>query len=156
MSERDDVRRLLAEEAEASESGRDIAGPLVRHRNKAKDPAQVYSLRIPVDRLEELRQLAASRDMAASVLMRRWVIERLDLELERRSAAEERRAGTTAPHGDDELVVFTRDEIATLMAGALGFASDRTATLYQDLARRTISERNAAAHAESAEAERAG
>jgi len=40
----------------------------------------VYSLRIPVDRLEQLRRLAAEKHMTPSALMRAWVLERLDAE----------------------------------------------------------------------------
>jgi hypothetical protein len=151
MSEHDDVRLLLTEEATAAESGRDIEGPLVRNHRKTKDPAQVYSLRIPVDRLEELRQLAASRDLAPSALMRRWVIERLDLELEHRSAVADRRAEIVAERPDDELVVFTRDEIARIIAATLGYASDRQAALFEEFARKAIADRNAAAHADVSE-----
>jgi hypothetical protein len=42
--------------------------------------SQVYSIRIPVERIEELRQLAIGRGVAPTVLVRRWVLERLDAE----------------------------------------------------------------------------
>lgn len=44
------------------------------------DPSQVYSVRIPVRRVEQLRHLAAARGMKPSALLRQWVIERLDRE----------------------------------------------------------------------------
>lgn len=52
----------------------------VRARRQAKDPAQVYSIRVPVAQLEQLRRLAEARDETPSGLMRRWVVERLTLE----------------------------------------------------------------------------
>ena len=44
------------------------------------DPAQVYSIRIPSSRLEQLRQAAAAGGAAPSALMREWVLDRLDAE----------------------------------------------------------------------------
>jgi hypothetical protein len=41
-------------------------------------PSQVYSLRIPVDKLELLRQIAAEHNELPSALMRRWILERLE------------------------------------------------------------------------------
>ncbi|HEX5495347.1 MAG TPA: hypothetical protein VFX70_12315 [Mycobacteriales bacterium] len=67
----------------------------MRHRRPARDPSQVYSLRIPVRRLEELRSLAEEQDVEPSVLMRRWVLERLDEE----DAARGERAETTLIRG---------------------------------------------------------
>jgi len=43
-----------------------------------RQPSQVYSLRIPVDRLEFIRQVAAEHNELPSALMRRWVLERLE------------------------------------------------------------------------------
>jgi hypothetical protein len=40
-------------------------------------------LRIPIDRLEELRRVAGQRGEAPSALLRRWALERLDSELGR-------------------------------------------------------------------------
>jgi aryl-alcohol dehydrogenase-like predicted oxidoreductase len=42
--------------------------------------SQVYSLRIPVDRLAELRQVAEADGVEPSALMRQWVLDRLDAE----------------------------------------------------------------------------
>ncbi|MCA1671522.1 MAG: hypothetical protein LC799_04755 [Actinobacteria bacterium] len=42
-----------------------------RHREPAKSPTAVYSIRIPADRIEELRQLAADRGVAPTALIRR-------------------------------------------------------------------------------------
>jgi CRISPR-associated Cas5-like protein len=38
----------------------------------------VYSVRIPVERIEELRQLAAERDVQPTALIRTWVLAQLD------------------------------------------------------------------------------
>lgn len=75
-----DIGKLLAEEAEAAEEHRDDDIPLVRSRRPAKEPAQVYSLRIPVEKLAELRRLAEERHLTPSALMRSWVLERLEQE----------------------------------------------------------------------------
>jgi hypothetical protein len=45
-----------------------------------RNPSQVYSVRIPVARLETLRQIAREQGIAPSALMREWVLERLSAE----------------------------------------------------------------------------
>jgi hypothetical protein len=45
-----------------------------------RTPNQVYSIRIPVDRLDQLRSMAAERGLQPTALIRRWVLERLDQE----------------------------------------------------------------------------
>lgn len=81
MSE-SDVARLLDEEAELAEKHRDVERSYVRAR-PAASPSQVYSLRIPVERLEQLRNLAERHHEAPTAMMRRWVLERLERELAR-------------------------------------------------------------------------
>lgn len=44
----------------------------------ARRPAQVYSVRIPVDRIDQLRSVAANEHTTPSALIRAWVVERLD------------------------------------------------------------------------------
>lgn len=85
----EDIAELLRIEAEASEEHRDDVLPYVRHTRPAKDPSQVYSLRIPVHRLEELRLVAVAAGLEPSVLMRQWVLERLDAERSSRGEATE-------------------------------------------------------------------
>jgi hypothetical protein len=81
-----DIEKFLSDEADAAEKGSDEApGKLYRARRQASDPSQVYSVRVPVGRLERLRALAARRGKAPSALIREWVIERLDIE-ERRDS----------------------------------------------------------------------
>ncbi|MGO8956142.1 MAG: hypothetical protein ACLQFR_02025, partial [Streptosporangiaceae bacterium] len=77
---KDDIAGMLAAEAEAAEQLRDEddLGETYVPRHPPRDPSQVYSVRIPVGRLEQLRQRAAAEGVAPSALMRRWVIERLD------------------------------------------------------------------------------
>jgi ADP-ribose pyrophosphatase YjhB (NUDIX family) len=61
----EDIRRLLAEEAKTAKTAKEHRGddvPLVRSRRPAKEPAQVYSLRIPVEKQEELRRVAKERN----------------------------------------------------------------------------------------------
>jgi hypothetical protein len=41
-----------------------------RHREPVRGPTAVYSVRIPVHRIEELRQLAAERAVQPTVLIR--------------------------------------------------------------------------------------
>lgn len=81
------MRDILAREAaeaelvaEAEDRGERKAAVGQRARRQASDPSQVYSVRIPVDRLEQLRRLAEDRGVAPTVLMRQFVLERLDLE----------------------------------------------------------------------------
>jgi hypothetical protein len=74
--------KILAEEAEIAERTRDAVPNLrVRSRRLPKDPSEVYSLRVPVGRLEEVRRLAATHHETPAALLRRWVLERLDEEV---------------------------------------------------------------------------
>jgi hypothetical protein len=77
---RENIADFLAAEAEAAEqfTDEDDLGPTYVPRHPAKDPSQVYSVRVPVGRLNQLRQRAAEEGVAPSALMRQWVIERLD------------------------------------------------------------------------------
>ncbi|HEX4102323.1 MAG TPA: hypothetical protein VHY21_17580 [Pseudonocardiaceae bacterium] len=73
----DQTLRALAEEAELE---REDTVPLSARRKtrREKDPSQVYSVRIPVDRLEQLRRAAAARGSAPSALIRELVVAFLD------------------------------------------------------------------------------
>jgi hypothetical protein len=78
------IGEILAEEAVLAEQAENRAGgPYVRSRRRPKDPAQVYSLRVPVDRLDLVRQLAERENTTQAALLRKWVLERLDQELGR-------------------------------------------------------------------------
>jgi hypothetical protein len=81
------IRETLAREAveaetvaEEEESGERAPQPGRRGRRGAADPSQVYSLRVPVERLEQLRRLAEQRGVAPTALLRQFVLERLDQE----------------------------------------------------------------------------
>lgn len=102
------IADILASEAEETEKGRDLDADYVPSRRRSKDPSQVYSVRLPVDRLEELRQLAAREHVAPSALLRRWAIERLDREFDHASRVEEARE-VNEPTGDDVLIM-TKDQ----------------------------------------------
>jgi hypothetical protein len=83
MSEgiRETLTREAAEaeaRAEAEERGEVMPAPGQRGRKRAADPSQVYAVRIPVSRLRELRRVAEQLDTPPTVLIRRWVLERLD------------------------------------------------------------------------------
>ncbi|MCA1676676.1 MAG: hypothetical protein LC799_32395, partial [Actinobacteria bacterium] len=77
MADKELLDRIAAavEDAEATS---DDEMEWTRHREPAKSPAAVYSVRIPVDRIEELRQLAADRDVQPTALIRAWVLAQLD------------------------------------------------------------------------------
>lgn len=84
------VASMLAREAEEAEAraaaeDRGDVQPMrgQRARRQATEPSQVYTVRIPVGRLEELRRVAEQRGEAPSALLRRWALERLDAEVGR-------------------------------------------------------------------------
>lgn len=83
------IRDMLAreaEEAEAAADAREADGSAEkggrRARLRAGEATQVYSVRIPVDRLEELRRLADERGVRPTVLLRQFVLDRLAREME--------------------------------------------------------------------------
>jgi hypothetical protein len=77
-----EIAESLAAAAEEAErhAGEENYRPSYRRRHAPRDPAQVYSLRIPVAQIDELRQLAADKGVTPSALMREWVLERLAAE----------------------------------------------------------------------------
>lgn len=52
-------------------------GAAVRRSSGPADPATVYSVRVPVSVIEQLRVFAETRGTTPSALMREWIIERL-------------------------------------------------------------------------------
>lgn len=103
-----DIRDLLDAEGAAAEDMPDADIPMVRNRTSAKDPSQVYSLRLPVERIAEVRQLANEQHLAPTAMMRRWILERLDGELERRQSME-----------SEPIYTLTRDQLGTLIEDIL-------------------------------------
>jgi hypothetical protein len=81
MNDNGDIAEVLAaiaseEEAAAGQQ----KGPRVRSGKPPREPSQVYSIRVPVERLEEVRRLAEIRGLAPTVMLRTWILERLDVE----------------------------------------------------------------------------
>ena len=76
------LRDLLVSEAARMEAEGNAKRAHVRIGG-AKEPSQVYSVRIPTGRIEELRKVAAMSSQAPSTLLRRWVLERLVVEAAR-------------------------------------------------------------------------
>lgn len=71
----------LAELAEEAETKRDqMPVGRMRRRRAPRDPAQVYSVRMPADSLDELRRLAEAHHETPSGLIREWVLSRLEYE----------------------------------------------------------------------------
>jgi hypothetical protein len=94
----DDVRAMLADEAEEAEAARGRAaasGPL-QPTPPPRDPAQVYSVRVPVHALERLCRLASAAALTPAALMRAWVLERMEVEADGRAADERLRMGVRA------------------------------------------------------------
>lgn len=93
MTEKD-IAELLANEAEAAESNEDAEeGRRYRRPPPPSQGSQVYSVRIPVERLEQLRAFAAKLGSRPTALMRQWVLERLDQETGTRATVENPQIG---------------------------------------------------------------
>ncbi len=99
--EMEDMTARLEHERELFEKDMDEEDdrPLVRPR-PAKQPSQVYSIRLPVDRLAELRRYADRRGMAPTALIREWVLQRLDAAAREDELAD--LAASWRPDPDDE------------------------------------------------------
>jgi hypothetical protein len=83
------IAAMLAQEADeaearadAEERGDETPSTGQRARRQSTEASQVYSVRIPTSRLEELRKLANRLGEPPSALLRRWALERLDEELQ--------------------------------------------------------------------------
>lgn len=74
----DELKRLLAEEAARFDD--EMAAPTAKkyvRRRAPGSPSQVYSVRLPVDRIGALRRVAQGVGRSPSALLRDWVLERL-------------------------------------------------------------------------------
>jgi sugar phosphate isomerase/epimerase len=78
----------IAAEVEHAESTRDV--DLDYRRRRAPGGSRVYGLRLPADRIEQLRRLAEARGVEPSALARQWVLAQLDAAERRRDDAQER------------------------------------------------------------------
>lgn len=81
------IRDVLAREAaearevaDQEEQGVRASAPRQRARRQPHEASQVYSVRIPVGRLAQLRAFADERGVAPTALLRQFVLERLDQE----------------------------------------------------------------------------
>ena len=68
----------LAQAARDAEAARGVDVDYVRHEVLPRNPSAVYSVRIPVDRIEQLRRVADERGMQQTALMWAWVLAQLD------------------------------------------------------------------------------
>lgn len=94
MSDKE-IAELLAREAETAERNEEEEeSRAYRRPAPPTNPSQVYSLRIPVDRLEQLRIVAKKLHSKPTALMRQWVLERLDEEIGRRASFSDPAVGT--------------------------------------------------------------
>lgn len=80
MNEERNVADVLAEVAEQAEQTRDVFTKMYRSERLPSDPSQVYSIRIPVSRLDKIRRLATRYRMPPTSMLRQWILERLDFE----------------------------------------------------------------------------
>lgn len=80
MTEARNIQDVLAEVAERAEETRDEATKMYRSKQPPTEASQVYSIRIPVSRLEDIRRLAAKYGVPPTSMLRSWILERLDLE----------------------------------------------------------------------------
>ncbi len=62
----------IATEADHAETTGDVDLP---YRRRASKTSPVYGLRLPAERIEQLRQIAQARGVEPSVLARQWVID---------------------------------------------------------------------------------
>lgn len=89
-----DRERILREVAEDAEQAGDAVSPAARRKKRTSpDPSQVYSVRIPLDRIEQLRQAAVNSGTTPSALIRELVVRYLDDQ----PAAAEVAGGNVAP-----------------------------------------------------------
>jgi hypothetical protein len=77
MADKELLDRIAAA-VEDTEATPDEELEWTRHQEPARSPSAVYSVRIPIDRIEELRQLAADRGVQPTALIRTWVLAQLD------------------------------------------------------------------------------
>lgn len=76
MNENDrQLRDTIADEAEHAQATRDAD---LAYRRRRPSRSSVYGLRLPDERIAQLRRLAAARGVEPSVLARQWVLDQLD------------------------------------------------------------------------------
>lgn len=79
------IELMRADAAAAIDDDLDDEASFPKARRNAgistRSPSQVYSIRVPVERLEQMRSLASARGLAPTAMMRQWVLARLDEEI---------------------------------------------------------------------------
>jgi len=70
-----ELRDSIAAEAEHAEVTMDAD---LAYRRRSSGPHLVYGLRLPAERIAQLRELAEARGVEPSVLARGWVLDHLD------------------------------------------------------------------------------
>lgn len=70
-----DLHDKLATEVEHAEGTRDADLP---YRRRRPTRSSVYGLRLPDERIDQLRRVAEARGVEPSALVRQWVIDHLD------------------------------------------------------------------------------
>ena len=103
MTEKQDIAEVLAEVAEQAEQTRDAFTKMYRSKRLPSDPSQVYSIRIPVSRLQEIRRLANRYNMRPTAMLRQWILERLDNEEQPGGASS---GGFHPAEGEQQRIVF--------------------------------------------------
>jgi uncharacterized protein (DUF4415 family) len=79
MSDMKDIGEVLRNEADRMEKEADVDRRYVRTA-APRNPSQVYSIRIPVELLEQLRQIAAESQTPTTAMLRQWILDRLAAE----------------------------------------------------------------------------
>lgn len=69
----------LDDETDYDHARVDTAGDESRPRVEQRQRSQVYSIRVPVDRLEQVRSLAKERGVAPTAMLRDWTLAQLDV-----------------------------------------------------------------------------
>jgi hypothetical protein len=98
------IHEVLAAEASEADARRDEPPGRMYRARSTGDTSHVYTLRMPAERLAELRAVAEESGEQPSALVRRWVLERLDLEREHQpDLGDVRRTLTDALHTLDQI-----------------------------------------------------
>jgi DNA-binding CsgD family transcriptional regulator len=82
----EEAERIEREEIGAPDEEADGRWIFVRAR-PPREPSQIYSIRLPVSAIEQLRSVALTESEAPTALLREWVLERLDTELKMKEKA---------------------------------------------------------------------
>jgi hypothetical protein len=92
--------------------------------------SQVYSIRVPVERLEQVRRLARERGVAPTVMLRDWVLRQLDSEVSRTSGSSGSSGQEATPADrEDERLDAALSRLERAIATLLDVVTQLTATL---------------------------